>query len=261
MNDFCVFLNTRVENSGTLSRIGDMGLSPVRCLFNGQTVSISPAGLSSHEVHHVASFHRKGACNYSKTDWQLKSHTRGLLEVVAAIVLLIPGLFLATAKALAYYLSEDVCKKHRLVKEHFTPIDRTIGTPQKPITSIEELKAALDVEWKSNHKHQPTNELTIYGDENFKISSDPGIMQFNPMKLILVKTNMIHDANADDSLDNLMLMSDKWQTTNDRLQTTSIHATYARIHRVANEDFAHNYSIPLRSWFSWKRYHAVFHIS
>ena len=55
MGDLCIFLNSRVENSGALAWIGDKGLAPFRYLFNGKTIRVQPRESDQEiEIHHVA---------------------------------------------------------------------------------------------------------------------------------------------------------------------------------------------------------------
>src|SRR5580658_7637403 len=128
MYDICVFLNTRVENSGVLAWIGDKGLSPFRYLFNGRTIRIIRGewGNPDIEVHRVASFHKRGWQNSSRTNEYLTSSFTNLTKTILSIVFLIPGMILGAAfKGLAY-LFPDVRSNHKLTKESLTPTTRII---------------------------------------------------------------------------------------------------------------------------------------
>src|SRR5215207_2779167 len=98
MNDLCIVLNTRVENSGALAWIGDKGLAPFRYLFNGKTIRVQPRASDQEiEIHHVASFHKRGDLNYSNSNWHLRSSSTGMIKTALSIVFLIPGFILGAA--------------------------------------------------------------------------------------------------------------------------------------------------------------------
>lgn len=66
---------------------------------------------------------------------------------------------------------------------------RTIGTPNDPVTSQMQLQTKLSEEWAKTKKEtpgQPTDILMIFGKKDLVIGQDPGFLQFNPMKVILV---------------------------------------------------------------------------
>ena len=214
MGDLCIFLNSRVENSGALAWIGDKGLAPFRYLFNGKTIRVQPRESDQEiEIHHVASFHKRGDWNSSSTDWTLQSSSTGMIKAVLSVVFLMPGLILGAAfKGLAYLFS-DVRGKHNLAKEHFIPVNREIGSVSNPITTREELGEAFDAERQSNPKNRLTNVLIIHGDGNLTINEDPGILRFNPMKLVLEGARIVHQPSATGRLDDAMYHTGKWQVS------------------------------------------------
>lgn len=75
-------------------------------------------------------------------------------------------------------------------------------------TTIAALQAALIIE-KSKPKHQPINALIIRGDGHLEINEDPGILNLNPMKLILEVARIVHRPSAIGRLDDEMSRSDK----------------------------------------------------
>ena len=247
MNDLSIFLNTRVENSGMLAQIGDAGLAPFRYLFNGTTVRIQKRETDQAiEVHHVQSFtdYWLGSSCRSDCDLEAKcTFVAGFQEVFLlapgvevvtpvlqmfqigfAVAFLVPGLFLAVSKVFAYAYS-DIRDKHQLAKEHFTVIDRHIGSAEKPIQTIEELKEALLNE-RNDPKNQRTRALIIHGNGELNIERDCDgtILYLNPMKLVLDGATIIYDKKDGDwSFDADMLYSHKWQvlTTKESKKTAS----------------------------------------
>jgi hypothetical protein len=256
MSNLCVFLNTKVEDSGILAGIGDLGLTPFRYLFNGKTIRVQAQG-QQIEIHHVASFHKSGSKNVSHSTWQLKSSPTGMIKAVCAVVLLIPGFLFAVSKVFAYLFS-DVREKHSLAKEHLTPIDRPIGTVDRPIQTIEYLNKTLSREFKSDLKHRPTNALIIHGDGKLEINEDPGILRFNPMKLVLEGAAIVHNPSMFGRLDDAMCKTGKWLAAGVREASASIGSdnTFAHTHPVDSIEEALQTTAPWRS--SCKRYHMVF---
>jgi hypothetical protein len=263
MSNLCIFLNARVENSGALAWIGDKGLAPFRYFFNGKTIRVQQRTTDQEiEIHHVASFHKRGNWNSSSTNWNLKSSSTGMIKTALSIVFLIPGFILgATFKGLAYLFS-DVRGKHGLAKEHFTPVNREIGSVSDPITTREELSNALDAERQSNPKNRPTNALIIHGDGALTINEDPGILQFNPMKLVLEGATIVHQSSAAGRLDDAMNRTGKWQVNAVRVVSSSNpDNSFAKSQNVNSVDDALRASAPRRSWTSCKRYHMIFDLA
>lgn len=263
MIDLCIFLNTRAENSGALAWIGNKGLAPFRYLFNGKTIRVQPRQSDQEiEIHHVASFHKQGTRNSSKTNWDLKSSSTGMIRTALSVVFLIPGLILGAAfKGLAYLFS-DVRKKHRLVKEHLTPIDRDIGSASNPIKTRDELRQALKVERNLDLKNRPINALIIHGDGKLTINEDLGILHFNPMKLVLEGAKIVHEPSRMRRLDDAMYSTGKWQVSAVSVVTPSnVDDAATNAHHVNSIDDALQASAPRRSWTSCKRYHMIFNLA
>src|SRR3569832_1698425 len=109
-------------------------------------------------------------------------------------------------------------------------------------------------------KHRPTNALIIHGDGNLTINEDPGIFQFNPMKLVLEGARIVCEpTEAVDCLDDAMRYTHKWQVDKARVATGSnLGTTYVISHSVDSVDAALQFVAPKRRWNSCKRYHTIF---
>lgn len=259
MNNLCLFFNAKVENSGVLAGIGDLGLAPFRYLFNGKTIRVEHHANQTIEIHHVASFHKLGCKNVSRSTHELKSSPTGMIKTVCAVVFLIPGLVVAVSKIFAYLFS-DVREKHLLAKEHLTPIDRHIGKMLNPIQSVEDLQKALKLEFESDLKHRPTNALIIHGNGKLEINEDPGILRFNPMKLVLEGAAIVNRPSMFGRLDEAMYGIHKWEAQGVRKVTalTSSDVSFVRTHRVCSIEEALQTTAPRRNRTSCKRYHMIF---
>lgn len=256
MNGACLFFNTQIKNSGLLATIGDAGLAPLRDLLGGRTVEIVKNGDDAWEMHHVRSFHKNGEFNRSTSNWKLHSSPTSQIKTLAAIALLIPGLVLSIFKALAY-LFADMRQRHALAKEHFTPINRVIGSIAHPINTIQELRDALKRE-QNQPKHQPTNALVIHGNGQLAINEDPGILRLNPMKLILDGAQIVHRPSAIGRLDDAMWETGKWQVGATRIITVAnIDATAINDHGVASVKEALEVQAPRRKG-TCRQYHMIF---
>lgn len=258
MSDVCIFLNTRVENSGALAWIGNKGLAPFRYLFNGKTMLVQPRDSDKAiEIHHVNSFHIDGDLNTSNTTIFINSESTGMIKTILSIVLFIPGFIVGVIfKALAY-LSSEIRGMHRLVREHFTPVDRVIGSVANPIKTREALSAAIRAERESDPKNRRTNAMIIHGDGNLTINEDPGILAFNPMKLILNGVKIVHQPAAAPRLDDGMIRSGKWEGGARIITPNNACAPGAKVQQAKSIDYALRYEAPKRSW--CKQYHTVFY--
>ncbi len=209
MSSVGLFLNTRIEDSGILQRVGNLGLTPVRYLSKGRDVRIE---IDRHNdvtsIHHVKSYHRNGYRHSSRTAAGFTSSSKSHLKTVAAIVLLIPGLLLSVCKLLSYVFAASR-RDHALVKEHFTPINRTIGSEDAQVGRTPALSNALDREW---HKplNQKTHAIVVYGDQDFNFDADPGMLRFNPQKIVLIGARAVNSHRH--TLTDEMGSSRKWIT-------------------------------------------------
>ncbi len=210
MNDLKVFFNTEIVNAGHLSQVGNFGLTPVRYLFKGETIEIklsSPPG-TEYQIDAMPSFRR------SKIQFAWDPPHTNMLKTIAAVVLLIPGLFLAIFK-LTDYLFADTRRDHRLAKECYTPINRTFGTAEKPIITESQLSIEMD---ERKQRHQPTDVLTIYGTDTLKIRTTSDIRRLNATRTVLVGgATLVHDSRSQNnscfSLDRALADRGKWKTS------------------------------------------------
>ena len=241
MSSAYVFLNTQVRNAGVLSWIGDFGLTPFRYLFRGKTIEVETnADRSIVRIHHVLSFHAKGAEHHSKSG-TLQSSPVGMIRTVLAVFTLIPGFLLSSLKVVAYLFS-DVRKTHKTVQKRFQPIDRAIGTPEEPIQTTKELENALQQEILKGEGH-PIRTLLVYGNSSVKIDASLA-NEFNllrPKRLIFTDCKM----SRQDSLKKA-LFSPKWLPDFD--DTNECQET-----KVDSVDEALEQSAPLRSYFPFRK--------
>jgi hypothetical protein len=260
LKDVCVFFNTRIENAGTLSQIGDLGLAPLRYLCGGKTVQLFIEGREV-TIHSVASFHKEGKGHVSISEYTLRSSPTHMLKALGSVLLIVPGLFLAVAKLVAYMASGEVRKNHGLISEHLTPINREIGTFDQPMMNHEELRTALQNVWDNDPMHRPTNALIIHG-ENLQINVDPGILRFNPMKLILQGASIVHQPAYFGRLDDNLLSTHKWETvtTMGWRVVTPANPNAPGITMTQENTIGEALNAPLRrrGWLTWKCFHRVF---
>lgn len=87
-------------------------------------------------------------------------------------------------------------------EKKFPRINKTIGTREKPLNE-EEIRKELEKLHEEN-KDQKVDQLIIYGD-NVKFTQDPGIIQLDPKKLILINAKIQHG-----ELDESMISFGKW---------------------------------------------------
>ena len=106
MNQLSIFFNTKVEDSGKLAWIGDMGLVPFRYLFNGSTALVE---FSAEHPTRVQCF------NSCRKD---ERKAVKMLKTIVAILLVVPGVVLGLTKILAYAY-RDVRNKHNEVFKDF----------------------------------------------------------------------------------------------------------------------------------------------
>lgn len=211
MSDLKIFFNTRIENAGFLSTVGNAGLLPLQYLkyrCDGDKVTI--ATVSGHKVTMTS---------YFSGNWRDAFCTR-MLKTLAAVALLVPGLLLSLFK-LAAYASSDVRKTHALVKETMAVANdparrpRIIGSKEAPIKTIDALKAELQKAAEhaeaQNFPDNLTGALIIYGDGALKIKEDPGILRLDPRRLILIGAELIHGPSAQGCLDDLLRDTCEWE--------------------------------------------------
>lgn len=158
-----------------LTQWGNWCLNPVRCLFNGKTITISSQNQFIMVKHEE---------DYSPHFIKSKKH-KTLLSVVASIIFLIPGLMIGSVFKGLGYLSRTMRERHCMAVKHYTPIDRTFGCETNRY-SLQTLKKVLEATRKGNLLNQPTKHLIIYAKAGTEIEEDPGFVSLNPEKIILV---------------------------------------------------------------------------
>ncbi len=94
MNNIGIFLNNRSIDKGFFNisdapvAFGDWCLTPVRCLFDGNKVTVSNKN-GSLTVDHEK--------EYANSDFSWGKPKRNLLRVIASILFIIPGLIIGSA--------------------------------------------------------------------------------------------------------------------------------------------------------------------
>ncbi len=99
-------LNTKIENTGYLSAIGDFGMAPCRALWNGKTVTV-----------------------VDQTVTDVTPST--MMSTASAIALLIPGLFLGLIFKFLAHCFADVREKHafaQVVSVNLSESDESTNT-------------------------------------------------------------------------------------------------------------------------------------
>jgi hypothetical protein len=261
LKDVCVFFKTRVENAGTLSQIGDLGLTPLRYLMGGKTIQLLMEG-GVLNIHSVASFHKEGKYHSSISTYTLRSSPTHMIKTIGAVLFVVPGLFLAVVKLVDYAASAGARINHRLVREHLTPVNREIGTWERPIRSDEQLRAVLAGEWNNDARHRPTNALIIHADGNLEINTEPGILRFNPMRLILEGAQIVHRSSATSRLDDRMHATGKWNTGDGWRSATNAnpHASVVAQRQILTVAQALEAPLRKRGWLTCKCFHEVFQL-
>lgn len=205
MSDLSIFLNTEIKNSGLLSSIGNKGLAPVRYFFGGKTFQINPIFQTNPHpnldggLYCVSSFTGYSGEN-KEFCGDLVSSEKRWYKTALAVIALIPGLLISLLKLADYLLDEDVRKNHKLVKEFLVPIDRELGTFEKPIETESQLEAEQDAQTRKN---RPTNAVIVHGDGHLTIKQSSGILNFKPQRIILEGAHIQFPACVHCNLTNL----------------------------------------------------------
>lgn len=198
MNGLKIFLTTKVENQGIIAGIGDFFLTPARYLWNGKNVRVifhsaneTQDNIAYTEVHHVKSFHKEGSFHVSKTTPYMRSSSTHFLKTTLAIITLIPGLIFGSLfKGISFAydkvragLSDTAPDYYGLLKTHFTPSERVIGSQDSPLDEDAIIKAINTM--KRRTLHQKTDHFIVYG-QGFELKKDPGFFGFGAKKIIFV---------------------------------------------------------------------------
>ncbi len=135
---------------------------------------------------------------------------------------------------------------------------RTIGTPNDPVTSQMQLQNKLSEEWAKTKKEnpgQPTDILMIFGKKDLIIGQDPGFLQFNPMKVILVGPKIGekvygHRLGEKDFAPDALLPFKKTLEESGKWQVKDVKGTGDAIQDAPDT----------RSWFPCKPWHVVYNV-
>jgi len=250
MGHLSTFFNTEIQDSGFLSAIGDFGLTPVRYLFNGNTVLIKNKN-STTQVHHVESFYHKNH-HFSKSTVQLESSSTNMLKCIGMIIGLVPGFFLCILKVFAYF-SADMREDHRLAKLHFTPFDITLGSKEAPAADEAALKLLFKEEKEKNKMMQrPIKTLTIHGNWFLSYGLGNRINKLKPEKVILAGIEIPifeYDKEYEDYI-LTDLKKTKWQVIN---STTTDDAP-------TTLEEAQEFTPPRKGWFTFDRWRVLIEI-
>lgn len=207
-----------------LRAIGDAALAPVRYFFNGQSVHLERKngegeGKPKYAAGHVASFHAKTNSVYSRSlsVGYLHSDEKTWLRTAAAIIFLIPGIFIALFTKLPSYLFAETREYNELAHKHFTPISMSVGQ-KEPLSTLSDIFCSLRSARDENRLDQPVDILTIYtkkdlscddteSEKRAKIEHIPNeIFIMEPKKVIFIGLN----AMTCRQLFLTTLLKDKW---------------------------------------------------
>lgn len=278
MNNFQIFLSTKVQNAGKLAAIGDFLLTPARNLFCGKTVRIVPKE-ALFEVNHVPSYHKMGGSRYCEFDNSLTSSQSSFLKTLVSILLFIPGFLLGSIFKGFSYCYKDTRDKRDLVKQHFTRIDHSIGSAENRLDE-EGIKKALE-DFAKLPLHQKVNHLTIFAKgveheshinritketvvdplrlKDLLLDTDPGIIRLNPKKVILDGARIGHKFGEFIShFDDELIKTKKFKNRKERnLESDRIDSTFVEQYPVKSLEEALEHVPPRMSW-SLKRYNAIY---
>jgi len=245
MESLSVFLNTRIVNysfscAGIPVAFGNFCLTPVRCLFNGDKVTISLS--ASADDNRVRVVHEKEYGEYGEYGKPKKTW----LRVIVSIVLLVPGLLLGSIFKGVGYLSKSIRERHNFAIVHYTPVDRTVGSEAGRL-NLDGIRQNLLQLMINNRLNQPTNMIVVYAEPGTCLNEDPGLLQFDPKKIVLVGAQIVHEPSdvrrLDDELDEKL----GWQT---RMYAAARHdGKYSFViqHKVGSVEAARNDLPPKKS--------------
>lgn len=241
MDNISIFFNKRIvkENSSTLSyyqdnssfdtvfeksvAFGDWCLTPVRCLFDGDKITVS---IKNQSV----------TIDPAKEYGGPLQPNRGFLRVVASIVFIIPGIIIGSLFKGLGYLSYSIRERHSLVATPDIPLDTGDGVDQTHETIGSE-KERLNLEGIAQKLNElkntssPTKNLVVYAEEGTAINVDPGFLALNLQKIVLVGAKIVHRSTSSERLDE-SLFYDKWEGSALRTQWNSTYVTQHQMKSV-----------------------------
>lgn len=257
MGNLSIFFNHRITRREAFTlydvpaALGDFFLTPVRCLFNGNKITISI------KDQLITVTNEK---EYASTRWDWQKPKRNFLRVIASIVLLAPGLILGSVIKGLGYLSKVIRARHKLTLLHYIPIDRTVGTDQNRL-NLDQIKQQLEELRKNNWINQPTKTLIVYAQPNTQINTDPGFLALHPQKIILVGARIVHQPCAGNRLDDTLAGSSNWESRSFRTIKNGTQAnfgTFITQWQVNSVQDAIQDIPPKKSLFSSERYRRVY---
>lgn len=200
-----IFFNNRaVADSFRFSDVpvalGDWFLTPVRCLYNGNKVTIS------HKNDAITIEHEK---EYS--DWDNTRPKRNFLRVILSIILIVPGVIVGSIFKGIGYLSQSIQHRHTAIRRHYSP-GNIVGDESDP----PDLKTIEDI-LKNDFKHiernnKSCNALVVNAKKGTRINVDPGILSENPQKIILVGARIVHEPTREPLLDDTLYKDPSWES-------------------------------------------------
>ena len=265
MHNISVFFNSRTVNKDSFGfadvpvAFGDWCLTPVRCLFNGNKVTVSTRD-GIVQVDHEKEYAQENIEHAVYNLYGFGKPKRTYTRVILAIVFLVPGVIIGSAFKGLGYLAKPIRDRHNLAVQHFTPVTRTIGSQEGPL-DIAGIIQKLAEQRRNNHLHQTTETLIIYAQAGTQIKEDPGIRDFDPKKLILVGTQMIHGPSdslggcMDENLDRTWENRRRPGVMKDAVR---VEGSFAVQWKVRSIEAAIKDVPPRRSFFSFERYKRIY---
>lgn len=264
MGHLSVFLNTKIEDNGTLAAFGDAALHPVRYFFHGRTVSKLDVDFQYPQNNDVT------YCDQSRSG-------RNFLRTPIMIAAFAPGFFIGViAKGASYLLSKKVRISHKKAVHYFKPVAfHEINSLKKPLTVGKHyiLHNVLFEKLNRLHsRHFKINTLVVYLKNPGEINEDPGFIDLGVKKLILVGGKIVnekYDSEFGSNFDTQCAKSGKWLTRNSKTKIVrgTLDGKGGEKHTLAQTQLeqkefntvheALNYKAPKRHWWSSKRYNVV----
>lgn len=256
MNHIGVFFNNRIVDqevfgiAAVASTFGDWCLTPVRCLYAGNQVTLL------HKQNTVTVTHEE---EYDISGLSCEKPQRNFLRVIAYTILLLPGLIVGTVFKGLGYLSSSMRERHRFAVQHYTPTDMTIGSPTQRLT-LEAISRELQ---EKNPLNQPAKNLVIYAEKGSRLNHDLGFMRFNPQKIILDGARIVHEPSPSPRLDDTLASKNDWESRTIRVWGGPLHinqndVTLVTQWKKSSVEAAVQDTLPRLSPFSLQRYHRVY---
>lgn len=201
MGELSIFFNKRIiitdkaspPLSDALVAFGNFFLTPVYCLFNGETIFIS---CRERNARFCESAKNSGCTRF--------------LQVIASIIFLVPGLLSGTLFKGLGYLSKNIRESHSIARQSQSILPCTPFVPQTvPTQTVQTAteppshRARIDIGTTTDRldlesikkrlealKGSSGDTIVIYAALETHITDDPGLLALNPKKIILVGATM-----------------------------------------------------------------------